>query len=142
MDEMRAAHPACTLRCESRGDLTGEWDPARLRQLISNLLGNAAQHGGETCRAEVSTRADGPDAVVLAVRNDGPPIPPESLPTIFDPLVRGPKPETRRRAGSIGLGLHIAREIVTAHGGTIAVTSSAEAGTTFTVRLPRRRSGG
>jgi hypothetical protein len=75
----------------------------------------------------------------LAVRNDGPAIPPEALPTIFDPLVRGPKPETRRRPGSIGLGLHIAREIVTAHGGTIDVTSSAEAGTVFTVRLPRSR---
>ena len=139
MEEMRAALPDCTLRCDSHGDLRGEWDRGRLRQLISNLLGNAAQHGGATCRAEVSTRADGPDAVVLSVHNDGPPIPPDALPTIFDPLVRGPKPERERVAGSIGLGLYIAREIVTAHGGTIDVTSSAQAGTLFTVRLPRRR---
>jgi signal transduction histidine kinase len=77
---------------------------------------------------------------VLTVHNTGPPIPPEALPTIFDLLVRGPKAETRRRPGSIGLGLYIAREIVTAHGGTIDVMSSVEAGTTFTVRLPRRAS--
>jgi len=140
MEEMRAAHPGCTLRCDLHGDLRGEWDPARLRQLISNLLGNAAQHGGEACRAEVSTRADGPDAVVLAVHNDGPPIPPEALPTIFDPLVRGSsaEQERRRRPGSLGLGLYIAREVVTAHGGSIDVRSSAEDGTVFTVRLPRR----
>ena len=138
MDETRAAHPHCTLRCDSRGDLKGEWDRPRLRQLISNLLVNAAQHGGETCRATVSARAGGPDAVVLTVHNDGPPIPPHLLATVFDPLVRAPRPETRRRPGSMGLGLHIARQIVTAHGGGIEVASSAEAGTVFTVRLPRR----
>ena len=47
--------------------------------------------------------------------------------------------QVRRRPGSIGLGLYIAREIVTAHGGTIDVTSTAESGTSFTVRFPRHR---
>ena len=75
------------------------------------------------------------------MHNDGPPIPPDALPTIFDPLVRGPEAETQRRPGSIGLGLYIARQIATAHGGTIDVASSAKAGTLFTVRLPRRRAG-
>ncbi len=77
--------------------------------------------------------------MLLAVRNGGSPIPPDLLPTIFDPLVRGPSPEAekQRQPGSIGLGLHIAREIVTAHGGTIDVTSTAQDGTAFTVRLPR-----
>ena len=70
-----------------------------------------------------------------------PPIPPAVLPTIFDPLVRGPSPESQkpRRPGSIGLGLHVAREVVAAHGGAIDVKSSTAAGTVFTVRLPRRR---
>jgi len=73
--------------------------------------------------------------------DSGPPIPPAVLPTIFDPLVRAPSPASQkpRRPGSLGLGLHVAREVVAAHGGTIDVKSSAAAGTVFTVRLPRRR---
>jgi signal transduction histidine kinase len=140
VDEMRAAHPGRTLRFESHGDLAGQWDAARMRQVVSNLLGNAVQHGAEAGPVDCSVTADGPD-VVLAVRNAGPPIPPAVLPTIFDPLVRGRSRESQkpRRPGSIGLGLHVAREVVIAHGGSIGVESSAEAGTVFTVRLPRRR---
>jgi signal transduction histidine kinase len=107
--------------------------------VVSNLLGNAVQHGADTGPVELSVRGEDPD-VLLAVRNGGPPIPPDALPTIFEPLVRGassPELQKQRRPGSIGLGLYIAREVVTAHGGTIGVTSSAEAGTVFTVRLPR-----
>jgi sigma-B regulation protein RsbU (phosphoserine phosphatase) len=76
---------------------------------------------------------------VLAVHNGGIPIAPDLLPTIFEPLVRDDRREgkPKRRAGSIGLGLYIAREIAIAHGGTIDVKSSKETGTTFTVRLPR-----
>jgi hypothetical protein len=61
------------------------------------------------------------------------------LPTIFDPLVRYATREStaRRRPGSIGLGLYIVREIVVAKGGTVEVSSTAEKGTTFTVRIPR-----
>jgi signal transduction histidine kinase len=106
--------------------------------VLSNLLGNAVQHGHDGGTIDLSVRADG-DEVEIAVRNDGTPIAQEALPTIFEPLVRGVAEEAkvRRRAGSIGLGLYIAREIVRAHGGTIGVTSSAAAGTVFTVRLPR-----
>jgi len=61
------------------------------------------------------------------------------LSRIFDPLVRGSSAEYPRpnRPGSIGLGLYVAREIARSHGGAIDVTSSAQAGTAFTVRLPR-----
>jgi sigma-B regulation protein RsbU (phosphoserine phosphatase) len=77
--------------------------------------------------------------VVLSVHNEGAPIPPDVLPTIFDPLVRYATREStaRRKSGSIGLGLYIVREIVVAKGGTVKVTSTAEEGTTFTVRIPR-----
>ena len=139
--ETRAAHPARSVRVDARGDLTGEWDAARLRQLVSNLLGNAVQHGGDTGPVDLAARADGTTHVRLDVRNGGPPIPPDLLPTIFDPLVRGSAaagPKKQRRPGSIGLGLYIAREVATAHGGTIDVTSAAAEGTVFTVRLPRR----
>jgi signal transduction histidine kinase len=135
-EEFRSAHPHCTFKFEPDADLTGTWDASRLRQVLSNLLGNAAQHGGADCGVNLSAKAEGPD-ILLAVHNGGTPIPPDVLPTIFDPLVRGPSQTGRRRPGSIGLGLYIAREIVLAHGGTIDVTSSGECGTTFTVRLPR-----
>jgi signal transduction histidine kinase len=138
VDEMRAAHPTRTLRYEPRGDLTGEWDAARLRQVVSNLLGNALQHAAGP--VALTAGAEGAD-VLLAVHNGGPPIPPDVLPTIFDPLVRGSlsEQERRRRPGGLGLGLYIAREVVVAHGGAIEVKSSAEVGTVFAVRLPRRR---
>jgi signal transduction histidine kinase len=139
VEEMRAAHPTRTLRFQPpAGDLTGTWDAARLRQVVSNLLGNALQHGGGG-PVDLTVSADGAE-VRVAVRNDGPPIPREDLATIFDPLVRGSAPDaqTSRRPGSIGLGLYVAREVATAHRGSIDVTSSKEAGTTFTVRLPRR----
>jgi signal transduction histidine kinase len=142
VDETRAAQPERTLCFEASGDLTGEWDATRLRQVVSNLLGNAIQHGA--LDRPIALTASGEDAdVVLAVRNEGPPIPPAAMVRLFDPLVRGAAPEQQmRRPGSIGLGLYIAREVVTAHGGTVDVASSAEGGTVFTVRLPRRGAGG
>jgi hypothetical protein len=119
------------------GDLSGEWDPGRLRQVLSNLIGNAIQHGGTDSEVALTARAEGPD-VLLEVRNGGAIIPPDLLPTIFDPLVRGASAGSPpRRPGSIGLGLYIVREIVDAHGGAVTVQSTAAEGTTFTARLPR-----
>jgi signal transduction histidine kinase len=138
VEEMRAANPTRTLQFQPRGECSGEWDGARLRQVVSNLLGNALQHGDASGAIALSLSCEDSN-VRLAVHNEGPPIPQELLPSIFNPLVRGAKSKTRRRAGSIGLGLHIAKEIVTAHGGVIDVKSSKETGTVFTVRLPRRR---
>jgi anti-sigma regulatory factor (Ser/Thr protein kinase)/transposase-like protein len=127
-----------TLRYQPHGDWTGEWDADRLRQVVSNLLGNAVQHGAGPIELTVS--AEGGD-VRLVVHNGGTPIPASVLPTLFDPFVRGTAADSpaRRRHGSLGLGLYIAREVVTAHGGTVDVTSSADGGTAFTVRLPRDR---
>jgi signal transduction histidine kinase len=140
LGELQVAHPDRTLRFESHGDLTCFCDGARLRQVFSNLLGNAIEHGSEGTDIELSITSDGPD-IIFWVRNQGSPIARDLLPTIFDPLVRemSPDAQLRRRAGSVGLGLYIAHEIVTAHGGTIDVTSSAESGTVFTVRFPHNR---
>jgi signal transduction histidine kinase len=71
--------------------------------------------------------------VTLEVHNGGPAIPPEVLPFVFEPLARG---GAEGGSHSIGLGLFIARAIVSAHGGHIEVKSSADDGTTFTVTLP------
>jgi signal transduction histidine kinase len=138
--EIQAAHPQRQIVCDAQGDLTVIGDAARLRQVISNLLGNAVQHGAADRPITLSMVAEGRD-VVLAVRNFGAPIPADLIPTIFDPLVRGGNASKHsHRAGSIGLGLYIVREIVTAHGGSVEVTSSESAGTLFSVRLPRRPS--
>lgn len=138
VDTCRTTHPGRTLRFHPDGDLTGDWDAGRLRQVVSNLIGNALQHGAEAGPVELSVASEG-SAVVLSVRNEGAPIPSELLTTIFDPLVRHAMSEsaTPRVRGSIGLGLYIVREIVVAHGGTVEVASTAQEGTTFTVRLPR-----
>jgi signal transduction histidine kinase len=134
LDEFRAAHPHRSLRFESVGDTSGEWDAARLRQVVSNLVANAIQYGGDA-PVEVLARGEESD-VLIVVRNEGLPIPPSALPTIFDPFVRAPEGATKHRRG-VGLGLYIARQIVIAHGGTIVVASDETAGTVFTVGLPR-----
>ncbi len=138
VEGFRATHPQRTLQFNPRGDLSGNWDAARIRQVVSNLLGNALQHGSPDGPVELSAASDG-STVVLSVHNEGVPIPLEALPTLFDPLVRHTVESALQRApGSIGLGLYIVREIVNAKGGTIAVTSTAQQGTTFTVRIPRQ----
>lgn len=139
-EEFCFAYPQRTLSFHSDGDLMGDWDAARLRQVISNLMGNALEHGATEGPVELSVASDG-STVVLSVHNEGPPIPPEMLAKIFDPLMRHTTPDLAagRVPGSIGLGLYIVREIVVAHGGTVEVASTEE-GTTFTVRLPQTRS--
>lgn len=140
-EEFRLTHPHRTLRFHPIGDLTGDWDEARLRQVVSNLLSNALQHGSNKGSVELSVASE--DAtVVLRVRNESAPIPPDMLTTIFDPMVRLVTAESaaKRIPGSMGLGLYIVREIVVTHGGTIEVASTARDGTTFTVRLPRQSS--
>lgn len=135
--ESRAAYPERTIRVATRGDLTGQWDPGRLRQVLSNLVGNAIQHGAVEGAIEL-VAADVGSVVRFSVRNEGTQIPPDLLPRIFEPLSRGLSSEARKkgRAGSMGLGLYIAREVVTAHGGSITVDSK-PGETTFSVSLPR-----
>ncbi|PSN16508.1 sensor histidine kinase [filamentous cyanobacterium CCT1] len=139
-EEFCVAHPQRTLRFHSDGNLTCDCDAARLRQVVSNLVGNAIQHGSDEGPVELSLTSED-SSVVLSVHNEGPSIPPDKLTTIFDPLMRHTLPEStaQRVPGSVGLGLYIVREIVVAHGGTVEVASTAEAGTTFTVRLPQPR---
>ena len=129
--ESGTARPEAVLRLDTRGNLVGNWDPDRLAQVVSNLVGNAIQYGDGT--PVTMTAEEEGNAVVLAVHNDGAPIPPALMTSIFKPLARG---SGEGGAHSIGLGLFIARAIVLAHGGEIGVTSSRDQGTTFTLRLP------
>ncbi len=110
-------------------------DRAQVRRLLSNLLDNALRHGpdGGTVSVTVGT----PQAGVAEVRvhDEGGAIPPEALPHLFDRFYRTDRSRTRA-TGGVGLGLSIARETALRHGGDISVTSTPQAGTTFSVRLP------
>jgi phosphoserine phosphatase RsbU/P len=132
--ETQLTHPDRPLRVDVRGDLTGVWDRDRMYQLLANLVGNAVQHGEP--RSSIELRIDGGETeVVIEVANRGEPIPPMTLPFIFDAFRQ--RTGQRSRTHGLGLGLFIAHQIARSHGGSIAVTSSASDGTSFRVRLPR-----
>lgn len=111
--------------------VVGDYD--RLHQLVCNLLANVATHTppGTSVTATVSLNSAG---VRLVVADDGPGIPAELLPRLFDRFVRADSSRSRGH-GTNGLGLAIVQSIAGAHNGSVAVQSSA-AGTTFTVDLP------
>ncbi|HEX9289468.1 MAG TPA: HAMP domain-containing sensor histidine kinase [Anaeromyxobacteraceae bacterium] len=139
VEELLAAEPHVAIEIDGQGDARGSWDPARLAQVVSNLVGNAVKHGARGAPVRLLVRGDD-EEVILEVRNEGPAIAPELLPVLFEPFRRGPAArEASSHARGLGLGLYIVRQIVDAHAGTIAVDSTAEQGTTFTVRLPRAR---
>lgn len=139
VEDARAAHPNCRFEMSAFGELLDDFDSARLQQVFSNLLNNAAQYRGKDGLVSISAQGE-PEAITVAVVNHGPLIRPEALKAIFDPLVQLHDKESQegRPSTSLGLGLYIAREITQAHGGTISVESSAESGTIFTVKLPRQ----
>ncbi len=137
LNDAIAAHPDCGFELEASGDLVDHFDSVRLHQVFSNLLNNAAQYRARGYPVKI-TAIGKTDAVIVKITNHGPVIPPESLQAIFNPMVQlAIGQEENRPSTSIGLGLFIAREITVAHGGTISAESSEEAGTVFTVRVPR-----
>ena len=138
VDEMRAMHPTREIQLKVSGDVSGLWDKARIGQIFSNLLGNAIQYGFRS--APIAVTVEGlPREVVLCVHNEGVPIAPDALVTIFNSLTRIKTDEDINVEPSVnlGLGLYICKEIVVAHGGTISVTSTEREGTNFTVHFPR-----
>ncbi|HET7339292.1 MAG TPA: HAMP domain-containing sensor histidine kinase [Candidatus Dormibacteraeota bacterium] len=107
-----------------------EVDPARIRQVIGNLLSNAIRHtpAGGSVKTSVSSSAD---HVAIIVADTGEGISPDLLPRVFERFAKGPN-----STGS-GLGLAIARDIVDAHGGSLAVANGGDKGVTATVSLRR-----
>jgi PAS domain S-box-containing protein len=136
VDELLAADPDRTIQLELAGDGRGTWDPARMAQVVSNLVANALEHGAKDGAVRVSVGGD-EDDVALTVQNRGPPIAPELMAVMFEPFCRGSALRDASHARGLGLGLYIIREIVNAHGGAITVESTPERGTSFTVRVPR-----
>jgi len=114
------------LQAEAAAPIHG--DAGKLMQLVDNLLANALRHGDGTVTVNVARRDDD---VTLRVHNHGRPIPAASLATLFEPYTRA-----GGREGGFGLGLYIVDQIARNHQGVVAVASTPEAGTTFTVSFP------
>ncbi|OKI99350.1 histidine kinase [Streptomyces sp. CB01249] len=113
-------------------------DPTRIHQVLVNLLANARTHTppGTTVTARVLAGTGDP-WVTVEIRDDGPGIPPDLLPHVFERFARGDASRSRN-AGSTGLGLAIVQAVVTAHGGAVEVRS-VPGETVFAVRLPAER---
>lgn len=129
VDELRLAHPDQSIAHDRNSVGESVADDARVAQVVGNLVSNAKAYG-EAGRTITVTSRGGAQPTV-SVHNWGPPIPPEKLPGLFEPMTRGTLAGARSR--SVGLGLYIVREIAKAHRGTAQVESTDSGGTTFTV---------
>jgi two-component system, OmpR family, sensor kinase len=109
-------------------------DPARLHQVVANLLANARVHTPAGTHVRASVTVD-EARVRIEVTDDGPGIPEEIRATLFERFVRADVSRSRI-AGSTGLGLSIVQAIVTGHGGEVSVVSEVGAGSTFRIELP------
>jgi signal transduction histidine kinase len=134
--ELTAAHPERTidLSCPISSRRV---DATRINQMLSNLIGNAIQHGAQSTPIKLAVNTES-EHIVFRVHNEGAPIPESTLQKIFD--LRPPRRKEDRKPENkfshLGIGLFIVKKIVEAHSGTIRVTSSEKFGTTFIVSLP------
>lgn len=138
VNEVLAANPDRTIDVDARGALTGKWDAERMTQVLTNLLGNALEHGSP--RGDVTVNVQGTDdEVKISVHNRGVAIPEDELDGIFNAMKhQSSMAKSNQPTANLGLGLYIADRIVEAHHGSIEVESSDEKGTTFTIHLPRQ----
>lgn len=140
VEEARTFHPDRKIEFTAVGELVGTWDGPRLAQAFANLISNAVQHGKPEGSIHVSIIGS-PQGVVFEVKNDADVIPQAKLKSLFDPVknfaIRPPSERTMSRVQNLGLGLYVVKEIVKAHSGQITVTSTEEAGVTFSLSLPR-----
>jgi signal transduction histidine kinase len=136
INDAAAMHRDCVFELVVEGKEEAFLDPDRTQQLLMNLLGNAGQHGARGRPVQLFARMEEAKTIFQVV-NEGPEIPADLLDTIFEPLVRlsAELESATHRTTSLGLGLHIAREIATSHGGSITVESRDQR-TTFTVVFP------
>ena len=127
---IRAAEPRLGISCEAPGPVPVVADVNRIRQVVDNLLTNAVKYApGSSVRVEANTEGD---VAVLAVTDHGPGMSEEQAARAFEPFYQGVHPT----GSGVGLGLHITRRIVEAHGGTIRIDSRPGQGTSIRLTLP------
>ena len=127
----RADDRGITIATEVQSGLQVRGDSDRLEQVVSNLLDNSLKHGPEGSTVRLNAGRIGAEWIEVSVADEGPGIPEDKIGHVFERFYQG----TGVRTGA-GLGLAIAREIVVAHGGSIAVANAETGGAVFTVRLP------
>jgi two-component system OmpR family sensor kinase len=111
-------------------------DPERLHQVVGNLLANVRVHTPPGTEVEGDVDADPTSRTAqLVVSDDGPGIPVDALPHVFERFYRADRSRSRRSGGS-GLGLAIVQAIVVAHGGTVTASNTPGGGARFVVTLP------
>jgi two-component system phosphate regulon sensor histidine kinase PhoR len=112
-------------------------DPAKLHDALRNLIENATNYAPEAGRIELASRRQGA-RILLTVADNGPGIPEEDLPRVFERFYRADKARSRgaRDPGGTGLGLAIVRHLVELHGGTVSAANRPTGGAIFTVDLP------
>ncbi len=111
-------------------------DPARLLQVVDNVLDNAIKYSPNGGRIDITVRHEGDD-VELTIRDSGQGIPAHLLPSVFEIFVQGAQP-LQRASGGLGIGLSLVRRLVNMHGGTVRIDSAGQdQGTTLTLTLPR-----
>lgn len=132
-EELRQTAGDRSISISHRGALDGEWDPSRLEQVMSNLIGNALKHGDGKAPVLINLDGEDPLQVVVSVHNEGT-IPAAARPNLFEPFTT----RRDRHGQGLGLGLYIVKQIALAHRGDVSLSSTEEDGTTFRVILPRR----
>jgi two-component system sensor histidine kinase/response regulator len=132
-DELKQAGHANPVQITCTGNTEGVFDPDRIGQVMSNLLGNALQHGDPAGSVTIHIDGSDPAQLTVSIHNRGV-VPAAVLEHAFTPF--RPGREARSQPG-LGLGLYIAKYFVDAHGGSIVLDSSVADGTTFMLRLPR-----
>ncbi|MCG2592259.1 GAF domain-containing protein [Ramlibacter sp. XY19] len=133
VQEATMAHPGTRFELQLPQALVVQADGDRLMQLMDNLVGNARQHGAPDAPLVIRLRREGNKAIVQ-VANTAAPIPPDVAGTLFTPYKRSSLGNERNRGG-LGLGLHIAREIALAHGGSLSYAYE-DPLVVFTLELP------
>lgn len=121
----------CELKIDIEANIKGSCDDLRLQQVVSNLLSNALKFGKNRL-VEFSARAR-ENLLIIHVKDHGIGISPEDVERVFKPFERA---VSEKNFGGLGLGLYIAQEIVSGHGGSIRVDGRPGEGTSFTVELP------
>jgi len=109
-------------------------DAARMRLMLRNLLDNALRHGSDALQAPDVQLSVGEQGVNVLVRDHGPGVPDADLPRLAEPFFRPDAARTRAQGG-VGLGLHLCKLVVLAHGGTVTL-ENAKPGLAVTVVLP------
>ncbi|WP_282423068.1 ATP-binding sensor histidine kinase [Polyangium sp. 15x6] len=129
--KLQLSQARCSTSIRDHVPVVGNWDPARIEQIVVNLLSNAAKFGAGK---PIEIFIDQEDGIAhLAIKDHGIGIAPEQQGRIFERFVRA---VPSKYYGGLGLGLYLSRKLAEAHGGSIRVQSAPSAGATFIVELP------